>query len=54
MKTSKLSTSRLKQLLQKNNWNSFISQFNRVHNKHLSSNVGNVEIKINDKKKINK
>jgi hypothetical protein len=54
MKINKLSTSRLKQLLQKNNWNSFISQFNKVHNKHLNSSVGNVEIKINDKKKINK
>ena len=54
MKTNKLSTLRLKQLLQKNNWNSFINQFNKVHNKHLNSSVGNVEIKINDKKKINK
>jgi hypothetical protein len=53
MKTNKLSISQLKQSLKKSDWKTFISQFNAVHNKHLSSNVGNVEIKINDKKKIN-
>jgi len=54
MKINKLSTYKLKQLLQKSDWNSFISTFNKVHNKHLNSSVGTVQIKIYDKKKINK
>ena len=54
MKINKLSTSRLKQSLKNSDWQTFINQFNEVHNKHLNSSVGNVSIKINDKKKINK
>jgi hypothetical protein len=54
MKINKLSTSTLRKLLHKSDWNSFISTFNKVHNKHLNSSVGNVEIKIYDKKKTNK
>lgn len=53
MKTSKLSTSQQKQLLKNSDWKTFINQFNAVHNKHLNSSVGNVQIKINDKKKTN-
>jgi hypothetical protein len=51
MKTNKSLTSQLKQSLKNSDWNIFINQFNAVHNKHLSSNVGNVQIKIYDKKK---
>jgi len=51
MKTNKLLTSQQKQLLKNSDWKTFINQFNAVHNKHLSSNVGNVQIKIYDKKK---
>ena len=54
MKTNKLSTSLLKQSLKNSDWNIFISAFNRVHNKHLSSSVGTVSVKTNDKKKTNK
>jgi hypothetical protein len=54
MKINKSSTLTLKKLLQKSDWNNFISTFNKVHNQHLNSSVGNVEIKIYDKKKTNK
>ena len=54
MKINKLSTSQLKQSLKNNDWNKFITVFNQVHNKHLSSSVGTVQIKTNDKKKTNK
>jgi len=53
MKTNKSSISLLRQSLKNNDWEVFISQFNKVHNKHLNSSVGNVEIKIYDKKKTN-
>jgi hypothetical protein len=51
MKTSKSSTLRQKQLLKNSDWKTFINQFNKVHNNHISSSVGNVSIKTNDKKK---
>jgi len=54
MKINKLLTSRLKQLSKNSDWKTFINQFNKVHNNHISSSVGNVQIKTNDKKKINK
>jgi hypothetical protein len=54
MKINKLSTSRLRQSLKNSDWKTFINQFNKVHNNHINSSVGNVEIKTNDKKKINK
>ena len=54
MKTNKLSISQLKQSLKKSDWNEFITVFNQIHNKHLNSSVGTVQIKTNDKKKINK
>jgi len=51
MKINKSLTSRLRQSLKNSDWSVFISQFNKVHNKHLNSSVGNVQIKIYDKKK---
>lgn len=54
MKINKLSTSQQKQLLKNSDWNEFITVFNKIHNKHLNSSVGTVQIKTNDKKKINK
>jgi hypothetical protein len=54
MKINKSSTSQQKQLLKNSDWKTFINQFNKVHNNHINSSVGNVEIKTNDKKKINK
>lgn len=54
MRTKKSLTYKLKQLLQKSDWNSFITTFNKVHNKHLNSSVGNVEIKIHEEKDKNK
>ena len=54
MKINKSSTLLLKQSLKNSDWNTFINAFNQVHNKHLSSSVGTVQIKTNDKKKINK
>ena len=54
MKINKLSTSQLKQSLKNSDWKTFINQFNKVHNNHLNSSVGIVQIKTNDKKKINK
>jgi len=54
MKINKLSTSRQRQLLKNSDWKTFINQFNKVHNNHLNSSVGTVQIKTNDKKKINK
>ena len=54
MKINKLLTSQLRQSLKNSDWNVFISAFNRVHNKHLSSSVGTVSVKTNDKKKTNK
>ena len=54
MKINKLSTSRLRQSLKNSDWKTFINQFNKVHNNHINSSVGNVEIKTNDKKKTNK
>jgi hypothetical protein len=54
MKTNKSSILLLRQSLKNNDWNKFITVFNKVHNKHLSSSVGTVQIKTNDKKKINK
>ena len=53
MKTSKLSISQQKQLLKNSDWKTFINQFNKVHNHHISSSVGIVQIKTYDKKKIN-
>ena len=53
MKTNKLSISQQKQLLKNSDWKTFINQFNKVHNNHINSSVGNVEIKTYDKKKIN-
>jgi hypothetical protein len=54
MQTKKSLTSKLKQLLQKSDWNSFIITFNKVHNKHLNSSVGSVEVKIHEEKNKNK
>jgi hypothetical protein len=54
MQTKKSSISKLKQLLQKSDWNKFIYTFNKVHNKHLNSSVGNVEVKIHEEKNKNK
>jgi hypothetical protein len=54
MKTNKSLTLQLRQSLKNSDWNVFISQFNKVHNKHLNSSVGTVQIKIYDKKKTNK
>ena len=51
MKTSKLSTSQQKQLLKNSDWKTFINQFNKVHNNHINSSVGTVQIKTHDKKK---
>ena len=51
MKTNKLSTSQQKQLLKNSDWKTFINQFNKVHNNHINSSVGTVQIKTNDKKK---
>ena len=42
------------QLLKNSDWKTFINQFNKVHNNHINSSVGNVEIKTYDKKKTNK
>jgi hypothetical protein len=54
MKINKLSTSQQRQLLKNSDWKTFINQFNKVHNHHLNSSVGIVQIKTNDKKKTNK
>lgn len=54
MKTNKLLTSQQKLLLKNSDWKTFINQFNKVHNNHINSSVGNVEIKTYDKKKTNK
>ena len=51
MKTNKLSTSQQKQLLKNSDWKTFINQFNKVHNNHINSSVGTVQIKTHDKKK---
>jgi hypothetical protein len=53
MKINKLSTSQQRQLLKNSDWTTFINQFNKVHNNHISSSVGIVQIKTYDKKKIN-
>jgi len=53
MKINKLLTLQQKQLLKNSDWKTFINQFNKVHNNHINSSVGNVEIKTYDKKKIN-
>ena len=53
MKTSKLLTLQQRQLLKNSDWKTFINQFNKVHNNHINSSVGTVQIKTNDKKKIN-
>jgi hypothetical protein len=54
MKINKSSTSQQNRLLKNSDWKTFINQFNKVHNHHISSSVGNVQIKTYDKKKINK
>ena len=54
MKINKSSTLQQKQLLKNSDWKTFINQFNKVHNNHINSSVGNVEIKTYDKKKTNK
>jgi len=51
MKINKLSTSQQNRLLRNSDWKTFINAFNQVHNKHLTSSVGNVSIKTNEKKK---
>ena len=51
MKTNKLSTSQQRQLLKNSDWKTFINQFNKVHNNHINSSVGTVQIKTHDKKK---
>jgi hypothetical protein len=53
MKINKLSTSQQRQLLKNSDWKTFINQFNKVHNNHINSSVGTVQIKTYDKKKIN-
>ena len=53
MKTSKLLTLQQRQLLKNSDWKTFINQFNKVHNNHINSSVGTVQIKTHDKKKIN-
>jgi hypothetical protein len=53
MKINKLSTLQQRQLLKNSDWTTFINQFNKVHNNHISSSVGIVQIKTYDKKKIN-
>ena len=53
MKINKSSTSQQRKLLKNSDWKTFINQFNKVHNNHINSSVGNVEIKTYDKKKIN-
>ena len=49
MKTSQLSTSRLKQKLLNSSWENFIDAFNKVHNSHLNAKLGIVAIKIYEK-----
>ena len=51
MKINKSSTSQQKQLLKNSDWKTFINQFNKVHNNHINSSVGIVQIKTHDKKK---
>ena len=53
MKTSQLSTSRLKQKLLNSSWENFIDAFNKVNNSHLNAKLGIVAIKIYEKKKTN-
>jgi hypothetical protein len=53
MKINKSSILQQRQLLKNSDWKTFINQFNKVHNNHINSSVGNVEIKTYDKKKIN-
>jgi hypothetical protein len=50
MKTKRLLTSRQKKLWKNNN---FFVVFNEIFNAHLSTNVGQVEIKTNETKKKN-
>ncbi len=47
MKTKKSLTLRQKKLLKEND---FFTVFNEVFNSHLSTNVGQVEIKVDEKK----
>jgi len=55
MTIKKLLTSRQQSLLKSHNWRDFITVFNEIHNTNfLSTNVGNVSISINEKKKIHK
>ena len=53
MKTKKLLTLRQKKLLKSREPRDFFIVFNEVHNSHLSTNVGTVNIKTNDQKKKN-
>jgi hypothetical protein len=51
MKIKRLLTSRQKKLIKNND---FFTVFNEVFNSHLSTNVGQVEIKVDEKKNSTK